>query len=168
MTGVPDGAPSEEAIARTRRWEAPVGEAGPGPAAEPARPTRPGLIELAAAVLIVSGLIRLFVVALAIGAPPEAGVEATPTRVVVETGIQALTIAAGVLVRMGRAWIVVVNVVVVLAFIQIISVAGVVSLTFAILFAAASAIVYAHRPWFEAMREWRDARGAVERVGRRA
>jgi hypothetical protein len=168
VTGVPDGARSEDAIGGTARWDAPA-EAVPGPATgQPARPTRPGLVELAAAVLIVSGLIRLFVVALAIGAPPEAGVEATPTRVILETAIQVATIATGVLVRMGRAWVVVVNVVVVLAFIQIISIAGVVSLTFALLFAAASAIVYAYRPWFEAMGQWREMRRDEERRGRRA
>jgi hypothetical protein len=160
VTAVRDPAPPDEPVAAASQWDAATDWPEPTTAS---RPPRPVLIELAGAVLIVSALVRLFVVALAIGAPPEAGVEATPTRVLIESLLQLLTIVTGALVRSGRAWVLVVNVVAVLAFIQIISVVGVVSLTFALLFAAASVIVYANRPWFEAMADWRAARRIEQR-----
>jgi hypothetical protein len=159
VTGVPDGVRLEEAVTRSPAWSPGGADAAPA-----SRPDRPAAIELAAAILIVSALIRLFVVALAIAAPPEAGVEVSPTRVTVETAIQVATMLTGFVVRSGRAWLVVVNIVVVLAFLQIISVQGPVSLAIAVLYAGASAVVFAQRPWFAAMGGWR----AALRAGRRA
>lgn len=155
MTGAPDATGATGASApsdRAARWEPAVGES-----IAPNRPGRPAWIEFAASTLIVSGIVRLVAVALALLAPTDAELIVEPVIVVLEIAIQLLTIATGVLVRVGRAWLVVVNLVVILTFIQLISIVGVVSLAFGLLFAVASVAVYLHRPWFEAMAAWRAA-----------
>ena len=111
-------------------------------------------MEFAAAVLIVSGMVRLFAVALTVAAPPD-DMSLQPAIVSGEVALQLFTIATGVVVRVGRAWLIVVNVVAVLAFIQLLSLAGVVSIAFALLFAVGVAGILGNRPWFDAMAAWR-------------
>ena len=99
-------------------------------------------------------MVRLFAVALTVAAPPD-DMSLQPAIVSGEVALQLFTIATGVVVRVGRAWLIVVNVVAVLAFIQLLSLAGVVSIAFALLFAVGVAGILGNRPWFDAMAAWR-------------
>jgi hypothetical protein len=150
VTGGPDAAAPGDAPDRVGGWEPAAGET-----VAPQRPARPAAIEFAAATLIVSGIVRLVAVIIALVAPIDATLVVDPIIVVIEVAIQALTIATGLVVRAGKSWVVAVNAVVILTFVQLISIVGVVSLAFGFLFAIASVVVYLHRPWFDAMSAWR-------------
>ncbi len=149
MTRGPDGASPGP------RVRAPIEDPAGGDAPDPSPPPRPTPVEFASVVLIVGGVFRLFAIALALNAPPEAGLAVSPPIVALETAIQVLTIVVGALARFGRSWLLVVNVVAILAFIQLISLAGAVSLAFGLLFAVAFVALFLARPGFEAMGEWR-------------
>jgi hypothetical protein len=111
-------------------------------------------IEIASAILIVAGVFRIVAILYALSAPAGT-IQIEPTIVVAETLLQVLTIAIGVLARTGRGWIAVVNVVAVLAFIELLNLPSVVSLAFGVLFGFAFAALYLNKPWFDAMRAWR-------------
>jgi hypothetical protein len=128
-------------------------EAAAVDAAEPApRPARPGAVELAAALLIVGG--ALGVVGFFVGGGSTlSGLEAVS---LVTLGLNLAQIVVGLLLRVGRLWLVAVNYVAVLAFLDLLA-SGVSPL--ALMLAAAEILVvvilFAQRPWFEAMRAWR-------------
>lgn len=83
-------------------------------------PSRPAVVELAAAVLIVGGILGLIGVAgNAAGLP--AGTE---PLVLLTAGLNAASIAVGLLVRTGRAWLVAVNYVAVLGFLDLTAAGG--------------------------------------------
>jgi hypothetical protein len=136
-------------------------EAGTTDAPEPPpRPARPGPVELAAALLIVGG--ALGVIGFFIGGAPESGgLEAIS---LVTLGLNLAQIVVGLLFRTGRLWLIAVNYVAVLAFLDLLA-SGVSPL--ALMLAAAEILVVvilvAQRPWFEAMRDWR-ASGRVPGV----
>ena len=122
-------------------------------AAEPLpRPARPGAVELAAALLIVGGALGVigFFVA---GAPEAGGLEAIS---LVTLGLNLAQIVVGLLLRVGRLWLIAVNYVTVLAFLDLLA-SG--ASPIALMLAAAEIIVivilFAQRPWFQAMRAWR-------------
>jgi hypothetical protein len=93
-----------------------VTERGNGPDARPTpRRQRPGVIELAAALLIVGGVLQL-IGAFGAAASLPAGAEAV---FVITVAIDVATILAGILIRTGRLWLLVVNYVAVLGFLDL-------------------------------------------------
>jgi hypothetical protein len=132
---------------------------GGDPKAATVRPQRPILIELASALLVVGGAVNvlLSVDVLARIAQQGTGIGLlTVLTIVLNTTILAL----GVLVRMGRAWLVAVNVVAVLGFLELIS-----GTTLGLVFGAIDVLIVLalvhERPWFEASAAQRvaDAQG---------
>ena len=122
-------------------------------AAVPVEPDRPGVVELAAAILIASGVFGLVRLGLAVGGDGTPG-PVPPAVVASEVALQVITIVVGVLVRTGRSWVAVVNVVAVLAFVQFLA-ATIVSVPFAILYVVAFVLIYLNKRWFDARSAWR-------------
>ena len=104
--------------------------------------------------LIATGIFRVVAIALA-STDPNPPFPLVPSVVVAELALQILTIAIGLLMRTGRAWIAAVNVLAVLAFLEILRLSSPVSLTLAILFVLTFAAAFANKPWFDAMGAWR-------------
>lgn len=116
------------------------------------RPARPGTIELAAALLIVGGVLGVLGV-LANTAPGPAGFEALPLLTLV---LNLAQIAAGLLIRVGRLWLVAVNYVAVLAFLDLLAAgASPLSLMLGLAEVVVVVILLARRPWFDALTRWR-------------
>jgi hypothetical protein len=115
------------------------------------RPGRPAVVEAAAALLIVSGWARLLGIIASLGSATGAGAVSPAIDLAILMGM----IVTGFLVRAGRAWVFAVNLVAVLAFIELLGLPSPVSLAFAPLFALAFAALFLNKPWFDAMREWR-------------
>lgn len=127
----------------------------------PARPDRPGLIELAAALLIVGGVLGLIGVGAAVDDLP-AGIEAF---VLATAALDVGVIVIGILVRFGRAWIVAVNYVAVLGFLDLLAAqSSGLSLIRGVIDIGVVIVLVQHRPWFEAMARWRKRSAA--RLGR--
>jgi hypothetical protein len=116
------------------------------------RPSRPAAVELAAAILIVGGavgLIGLFVSASSLppGTEPFVGL-----TLLLDTG----AIVVGLLIRLGRFWILAVNYAAVLGFIDLLGAGGSpLALMLGIADIAVVVILFLHRPWFDAMRQRR-------------
>lgn len=120
--------------------------------AEPIRPARPGAIELAAALLIVGGVLGILGV-FATSAPEPAGLEALPLLTLI---LNLAQIAVGLLIRVGRLWLVAVNYVAVLAFLDLLAAgASPLSLMLGLAEVVVAVVLLAHRPWFDALRRWR-------------
>ena len=141
----------------SRQVESLTTETGPDDEPERARPPRPPLVELAAAILIVGGTIGLV------------GALTAPTLPTGSEGFLALTVAldvgsivVGVLVRTGRLWIVDVNYVAVLGFLDLVSAASgsPIALVLGVTNVLAVVILVANKPWFDAMADWRAERAA--------
>lgn len=123
----------------------------------PARPARPGTIELAAALLIVGGILGV-VGFFAASAPEPAGLVAASLLTLL---LNLAQIAVGLMLRIGRLWLLAVNYVAVLAFLDLLaSGASPLSLMLAVAEIVVVAILFAKRPWFDAMRAWRTSIGA--------
>jgi hypothetical protein len=107
---------------------------------------RPALVELAAAILIVSGVLGM------LGAVGGASFLPAGTELLFAASIalDVASVAVGVLVRTGRLWIVAVNYVAVLGFLDL-SAAGdsPLALLRGIADVAAVVILLVHRPWFQ-------------------
>ncbi|HEX5013181.1 MAG TPA: hypothetical protein VFV72_03400 [Candidatus Limnocylindrales bacterium] len=115
------------------------------------RPARPPLVEMAAALLIVTGAIQLLS---AIGAvatgnlPPDAG-----GLLALTVAIDVATIAAGVLVRAGRLWLLVVNYVAVIGFLDLLrSTQSIVAVVLAVVDLAVLYVLFTNREWFDRSR----------------
>jgi hypothetical protein len=130
----------------------------------PAPPPRPVAIDFASTVLIVSGVFRVLAICLALVGPPQPGLEIRPLYVLIEGGFQVASIALGVLIRYGRAWLIAATFAAVFAFLQLLSLLGVVSIVFGVLFAIAFVAIFANRPWFIATAAWRQAHRAERRA----
>jgi len=112
------------------------------------RDRRPALVELGGAVLIVGGAAQLLLRTAALAQ----GVALPIVPIALGFGIDTLAIVTGLLVRAGIAWIVCVNVVAVLAFIDFRELALGGSLPAALflgLDSVALVAVVRHRAWFE-------------------
>lgn len=133
-------------------------------AAELNLPARPGAIELAGAILIVSGLLGLVG---AIGAAPSLPAGTEPIFAVT-AALNLGSLAIGVLARFGRAWLVAVNYVAVLGFLDL---AAAVDSGLALMLGVADIIVVVilllNKPWFDAMRLMRPRDLPGPPVGRR-
>jgi hypothetical protein len=121
------------------------------------RPTRPASVELAAAILVVGGAIQLLLgITTLAGVPP--GAEGF---VAIALALNVATIATGVLIRSGRAWLVGVNVAAILGFLDLLGAGG---SPLQLMLGAAEvvvvAILFARKPWFDAMASWRVAKAA--------
>jgi len=121
-------------------------------APERPRPPRPGTIELAGAILIVGGVLGLFGALTAAPSLP-AGTE---PFLLVAIALDVGSIVIGVLVRTGRAWILAVNYVAVLGFLDLLA-AGTSQLALMVGLADLLVVVILirHKPWFDAMAAWR-------------
>jgi hypothetical protein len=123
-----------------------VTERGNGPDARPTpRRQRPGVIELAAALLIVGGVLQL-IGAFGAAASLPAGAEVV---FFVTVAIDIATILAGILIRTGRLWLLVVNYVAVLGFLDLTRAgSSPVALMLAIGDIVVVVIVVMNRAWF--------------------
>jgi hypothetical protein len=163
VTVVPDGAPTPDGSAAAERELAGRWQPAADETITPARPPRPTAIDFASTVFIVSGVFRLLAVALALAAPPDKNLVLLPGYVVAEAVIQGAAIVLGILIRYGRGWLVAANFAAVIAFIQLLSLVGVVSLAFGLLFAIAFVAIFRNRPWFLETAVWRRADQAERR-----
>jgi hypothetical protein len=112
------------------------------------RHPRPVLVELAAAVLIVGGVLG------ALGAVGGAGAlpGGSGGLLAVTIALNVVSIAIGLLIRMGRLWILDVNYVAVLGFLDLTAGASSpLGLLLGIADVAVVVILLVHRPWFEAL-----------------
>jgi hypothetical protein len=109
-------------------------------------------VELAAALLIVGGVLGV-IGFFADNAPEATGFQAVALVTLV---LNLALVAVGLLVRVGRLWLLAVNYVAVLAFLDLLaSGASPVALMLAVAEIIVVAILFAQRPWFDAMRDWR-------------
>jgi hypothetical protein len=122
-------------------------------------PRRPPLVEMAAALLIVSGAIQLLSVVGAVATgnlPPNAG-----ALLALTVAIDAATIVAGFLTRAGRLWLLVVNYVAVIGFLDLLrSTQSIVALVLAVVDLVVLYVLFTNRDWFDRSR--REAREAPE------
>jgi len=82
-------------------------------------------------------------------------------------GLNIAQIAIGLVLRLGRLWLLAVNYVAVLAFLDLLaSGTSPLALTLAIGEIVVVVILFAQRPWFDAMREWRGWRESEAEAGR--
>lgn len=130
----------------------PPDEAFEAEAADDIRPPRPGAVELAGAILIVSGVLGLIgAIGAASGLP-----SGTEPILVITVVLNLGSVAVGLLARFGRAWLVAVNYVAVLGFLDLSAGAG---SGLALLLGVADVIVVIilllNKPWFDAMRRMR-------------
>lgn len=115
------------------------------PVAPPARGPHPGAVELAAALLIIGGILQL-VGAIGAASSLPAGSEVVFAGSI---AIDIATIAAGVLIRSGRLWLLVVNYVAVLGFLDLLRAgSSPVALMLAIADLVVVVILVLNRPWF--------------------
>jgi len=119
----------------------------PAPPNDPAaRPRRPPAVELAAAILIISGIVGLLNsidFAMRLGQRPD-GAEAL---LAVSAAVNLLTIVVGLLVRSGRGWILAANVVAVAVFLEVTSGTGP-GIVFGLLDLVVLVVLFLERRWF--------------------
>jgi hypothetical protein len=125
------------------------------PPVEPTPEPRPAAIELAAAILIVGGILGLVgIIAAASGLPP-----GTEPLLVVTVVLDIGSVVIGALIRMGRAWIVAVNYVAVLGFLDLMAAGGSgLALILGVADILVVVILFLNKPWFDGRRALRDAR----------
>jgi hypothetical protein len=111
-----------------------------------ARPNRPALIELAAALLIVAGVLGL----ISLFAPDPRRPEGLEGLALLTVALNVVQIVVGILVRMGRLWIVDVNYVAVLGFLDLAGASGsTLALLLGVTEIAILAVLFAYRSWFD-------------------
>jgi hypothetical protein len=115
-------------------------------------PSRPAAVELAGAILIVGGAVGILgSVSAASSLPP-----GTEPFVALTLALDVGSIALGLLVRLGRLWILAVNYAAVLGFIDLLGAGGSpLSLMLGLADVLVVVILFLHRPWFDAMRDRR-------------
>ena len=124
---------------------------------EPERPwpPRPAAVELAGALLIVGGAAGLLGgLSNASSLPP-----GTEAFLALTVALDVGAIALGLLVRLGRLWLVAVNYAAVLGFIDLLGAgASPLALVLGLADIVVVVILFVHRPWFDAMRRRREVR----------
>lgn len=103
----------------------------------PERPSRPILVEVAAALLIVGGLTSLIG---ALAAPGLAGI--------LFTALNVAMVVLGLLIRRGRAWVVAVNVVAIALFLELTALPTRYALVAIVMDAIVLVALLRHRAWF--------------------
>ena len=123
------------------------------PVFEPER--RPALIELAAALLIVGGFMQLLLVAVSAAQ----GFAMPDVLTAITLAVNIIAIATGLLIRAGRRWLVCVNVVVVLGFLNFLAVAqgSLAAALFLLVDGVAIVAVVRHKDWFDRPRSAEEA-----------
>ena len=118
------------------------------------RPSRPAVVELAAAILIVGGVIGLVgLVTRLSNIPP--GLE---PFLALTVALDVSSIAVGLLVRSGRLWILAVNYVAVLGFLDLLASGGSpLALMLGLADVVVVVILVLNKPWFDAVARWRTA-----------
>lgn len=119
------------------------------------RPPRPAAVELAGALLIVGGAAGLLgAFSNASSLPPGA-----EPFLVLTVALDVGAIALGLLVRLGRLWLVAVNYAAVLGFIDLLGAgASPLALVLGLADIVVVVILFVHKPWFDAMRRIRAER----------
>lgn len=119
-------------------------------------PPRPAAIELASAILVVAGVLGLLGAGSAALDPQAAGDPFLSVTAVLALG----SIVMGLLIRLGRSWILALNYVAVLGFLDLLS-AGTSPLALMLGLAdiVVVVILFINKPWFDAMRARRDDPG---------
>ena len=143
----------------THHADAEAGRAAEATIAPPL-PARPASVELAAAILIVGGVIGVLAgVNSAAGLP--AGLEPFLAFTI---ALGAGSIVVGVLVRFGRLWILAVNYVAVLGFLDLMA-SGVspLALMLGVADLLVVGILLVRKPWFDELAAWRAERAAAGR-----
>lgn len=112
------GRETERARERRERGLTPAGL--PAEPDRPVRPPRPPGVEIASAIMVVTGLMSTFTTVETTIALASRGT-ATPPLAALLVGLSVGTLVLGVLVRYGRAWLVAVNVTAVAAFLELTS-----------------------------------------------
>jgi hypothetical protein len=120
--------------------------ASPEAPATPAARRRPVLVELASAVLVVSGALNLLISIQVLATLGNQGSD-VGLLTLLTVALAVATIALGLLVRYGHAWLVAINVVAVVAFLELISGSPVGLLLGAVDTFVVLALVR-ERPWF--------------------
>jgi len=106
------------------------------------------LVEIASALLIVSGAMNLLISVQVLAALGERGEDIGPLTIVT-IALAAATLALGLLVRYGRAWLVAINLVAVVAFLELTS-GDPVGLLFGGVDTFVVVALLIERPWFVA------------------
>lgn len=134
-------------------------EADAGPdAPETLRPSRPAVVELAAAILVVGGVVGLVgLVTRLSNIPP--GLE---PFLALTVALDVSSIVVGLLVRAGRLWILAVNYVAVLGFLDLLASGGSpLALMLGLADVVVVVILVLNKPWFDAVAQWRAAAAAT-------
>lgn len=121
----------------------------------PLAPRRPLLVEFTTAVLVVGGVFGFLqkVANPLVSAPSPLALDPI---LIVALALDGLSIAAGVLVRSGRSWVVAANVAAVFAFLNL-TLQNVQGVAFGALYLFVVAACFLSRDWFTAMANWRAA-----------
>ncbi len=131
---------------------------GPDPTGDepnPPWPPRPAAVELASAILIVGGTIGLLsTLSTALSSSP-----VSDPFVGLTVALAVGSIVVGLLVRSGRSWIVAVNYVAVLGFLDLVGAgASPLALMLGLADIVVVIILFLHKPWFDALRLRRSPR----------
>jgi hypothetical protein len=121
-------------------------DATAAPPATTAPRRRPVLVELASALLIVGGALNLLISIQVLATLGERGDEIGPLTLVT-IALATATLVLGVLVRFGRAWLVAINVVAVVAFLELTS-GSPIGLLFGGVDTFVVVALLIERPWF--------------------
>lgn len=116
------------------------------------RPPRPGAVELAAAILIVGGLLGTLS---GLGRVADPATD-TPSLGLLTVVLNMVQVVLGLLVRHGRLWLLTVNYAAVVGFLDLL--AGGASVTALMLGLSEVVVVITllgTKPWFDAVRRWR-------------
>jgi hypothetical protein len=122
----------------------------------PARPRRPFAVEVAAAILVIGSVLSILTSIDVAMRFAERG-EPIDALALVSVGVGAVLAVLGVLVRYGRAWLVTVNVVAVVAFLELTS-GSLAGLFFGVPDVFVLLALFWERPWFQ----WRPDAAAGE------
>ena len=133
----------EDAVDEAPGTRRPTSKPRPDPAE---RPRRPAGVELAAAIMIVSGLISTLT-SIEAAMTLSASGELDEPLAVLSLAIGIATVLLGLLVRVGRAWLVAINVAAVAGFLEIVS-GTAAGLLFGALDVLVVVLLMRDRPWF--------------------
>jgi hypothetical protein len=126
--------------------EPPIGDQAP-PTAPRAFHPRPVLVELASAILVVGAAVNLLIsVDGLVGLAQSGGDIAIPTLITI--AVATVTLGLGLATRFGRAWLLTVNVMAVIGFLELLSGTSI-GLLFGVLDAFVVVALLRERPWFE-------------------
>jgi hypothetical protein len=119
----------------------------------PDPPRRPVLVEFATAILVVGGVFGVLqkVVNPLVASPAPLTVDPV---LLVALALDGLSIAAGILVRRGRTWVVAANVAALFAFLYL-TLLNPVGVVFGALYLFVVVATFLSRDWFRAMADWR-------------